>query len=86
LYTKIWAFKFPAFGVSSFLPTSFLSWILIEVTYLLMEDLKLTSIDCTSLIQGGPRICIALNMVMLQAVKVIVKVFKQFDLEFAPGW
>ncbi|EFP83989.2 uncharacterized protein PGTG_09702 [Puccinia graminis f. sp. tritici CRL 75-36-700-3] len=35
---------------------------------------------------GGPRICIGQNLAMLQAVKVIVEVFKQFDLEFAPGW
>lgn len=35
---------------------------------------------------GGPRICLGMNLAMLQAVKVIVEVFRNFELEFAPGW
>ncbi|KAA1099008.1 cytochrome P450-dit2 [Puccinia graminis f. sp. tritici] len=35
---------------------------------------------------GGPRICLGMNLAMLQAVKVIVELFRHFELEFAPGW
>ncbi|PLW34730.1 hypothetical protein PCANC_15055 [Puccinia coronata f. sp. avenae] len=35
---------------------------------------------------AGPRICLGMNLAMLQAVKVIVEVFKEFELAFAVGW
>ncbi|WAQ89999.1 hypothetical protein PtA15_11A691 [Puccinia triticina] len=35
---------------------------------------------------GGPRICLGMNLAMFQAVKVIVEIFKDFDLDFAKGW
>ncbi|PLW27634.1 hypothetical protein PCANC_19539 [Puccinia coronata f. sp. avenae] len=35
---------------------------------------------------AGPRICLGMNLAMFQAVKVIVEVFKDFELAFAAGW
>ncbi|KAG0142585.1 hypothetical protein CROQUDRAFT_224839 [Cronartium quercuum f. sp. fusiforme G11] len=35
---------------------------------------------------GGPRICLGMNLAMLEAVAVIVEILKNFDVEFAPGW
>ncbi|KAA1089201.1 Cytochrome P450 52A3 [Puccinia graminis f. sp. tritici] len=35
---------------------------------------------------GGPRICLGMNLAIFEAVKVIVEVFKSFELEFADGW
>ncbi|PLW27641.1 hypothetical protein PCANC_19540 [Puccinia coronata f. sp. avenae] len=35
---------------------------------------------------AGPRICLGMNLAIFQAVKVIVEVFRNFELEFAAGW
>jgi len=35
---------------------------------------------------GGPRVCLGMNLAIFQAIKVTVEVFKDFELEFAPGW
>ncbi|KNE98919.1 hypothetical protein PSTG_07764 [Puccinia striiformis f. sp. tritici PST-78] len=35
---------------------------------------------------GGPRLCPGMNLAILEAVKVIVQVLREFELEFAEGW
>ncbi|OAV86123.1 hypothetical protein PTTG_01734 [Puccinia triticina 1-1 BBBD Race 1] len=35
---------------------------------------------------GGPRLCLGMNLAMFEAVKVIVEVFQNFELEFSDGW
>ncbi|KAH9450497.1 hypothetical protein MJO29_009815 [Puccinia striiformis f. sp. tritici] len=35
---------------------------------------------------GGPRLCPGMNLAILEAVKVIVQVLRDFELEFAEGW
>ncbi|PLW25603.1 hypothetical protein PCANC_23303 [Puccinia coronata f. sp. avenae] len=35
---------------------------------------------------GGPRLCLGMNLAMFEAVKVTVEVFTSFELEFADGW
>jgi len=35
---------------------------------------------------GGPRVCLGMNLAIFQAIKLTVEVFKDFELEFAPGW
>jgi len=35
---------------------------------------------------GGPRLCLGMNLAIFEAVKVIVEVFKDFELEFEHGW
>jgi len=35
---------------------------------------------------GGPRHCLGMNLAIFEAVKVIVEVFKDFELEFEDGW
>ncbi|WAQ82594.1 hypothetical protein PtA15_2A911 [Puccinia triticina] len=36
--------------------------------------------------KGGPRMCLGMNLGMFKAVKVIVEVFKDYELDFAKGW
>ena len=36
--------------------------------------------------KGGPRVCLGMNLAIFQAIKLTVEVFKDFELEFAPGW
>lgn len=35
---------------------------------------------------GGPRVCLGMNLALYEAVKVIVEIFQRFELEFAEGW
>lgn len=35
---------------------------------------------------AGPRICLGVNLAIFEAIAMIVNVFNDFDLEFAPGW
>ncbi|KAA1068783.1 hypothetical protein PGT21_001908 [Puccinia graminis f. sp. tritici] len=35
---------------------------------------------------GGPRVCLGMNFAIFQCVCLIVEVFHNFELEFAPGW
>ncbi|PLW23395.1 hypothetical protein PCASD_11889 [Puccinia coronata f. sp. avenae] len=35
---------------------------------------------------GGPRICLGMNLAIFEGVKVIVEVLRDFELEFAEGW
>ncbi|POW11901.1 hypothetical protein PSTT_04971 [Puccinia striiformis] len=49
--------------------------------------LKTNPIFFTShLFYGGPRHCPGMNLSILEAVKVIVQVLRDFELEFAEGW
>ncbi|EFP83988.2 uncharacterized protein PGTG_09701 [Puccinia graminis f. sp. tritici CRL 75-36-700-3] len=35
---------------------------------------------------GGPRVCLGINLAIFEAVKVMVEVLRDFELEFAEGW
>ncbi|EGG11203.1 cytochrome P450 monooxygenase [Melampsora larici-populina 98AG31] len=35
---------------------------------------------------GGPRLCLGINLAMLEAISVIVEIVRNFDIEFSPGW
>lgn len=37
-------------------------------------------------LNAGPRTCLGVNLAIFEAITMIVNVFKDFDLEFAPGW
>lgn len=46
------------------------------------RGLVLTSLS----VQGGPRICLGMNLATFEAVAAMVELVRNFDLDFAPGW
>ncbi|KAI9622282.1 hypothetical protein H4Q26_015320 [Puccinia striiformis f. sp. tritici PST-130] len=50
------------------------------------STLSMFSVAYTVSPKGGPRLCLGMSLAKFEAIKIMVEVLQNFDLEFADGW